>query len=96
MSNDHHTPRDGDGDEGVEVVDELTIVNEFGLARVRKLRTRNGERLEIHSPRFGHTLRLDALALEGLSWQSPDTISQYLVNPIGPEDDDEHGADGPA
>jgi hypothetical protein len=74
-----------DGDEGVEIVDEISIINEFGLARIRKLRTRNGERLEIYSPRFGHALRLDALELEGLSWQSHETISQYLINPIGPE-----------
>ncbi len=90
MATDQHV---ADEDDELEIVEELSIVNEFGLARVRKLRTRNGERLEIHSPRFGHTLRLDALALEGLSWQSHETISQYLVNPIGPEDDESHADD---
>jgi hypothetical protein len=92
MSTDQHDPHATDAhDDDFEVVEELSIINEFGAARIRKLRTRNGERLEIHSPRFGHTLRLDALELEGLSWQSQETISQYLVNPIGPED--EPGAD---
>jgi hypothetical protein len=88
MSDQQHDTNALDADEDVEVLAELSVVNEFGLARIRKLRTRNGERLEIHSPRFGHTLRLDALALEGLSWQSPETISGYLVTPIGPEQDD--------
>ena len=45
-------PTDPAGDDGVEIVEELSIVNEFGAVRIRKLRTRNGERLEIHSPRF--------------------------------------------
>ncbi len=73
-----------DADE-VRVIEELSIVNEFALARVRKVRTRNGERLEIHSPRFGYTVRLDALILEALSWQSADTLSQFLETPVGPE-----------
>jgi hypothetical protein len=72
-----------DGDAEVEV--EFTLVNEFGFVRVRKLRTRNGERLEVEAPRLGHTIRLDALAAEGLSWQSPETISSWLETPFGPE-----------
>jgi hypothetical protein len=74
------------GDEGIETVEEFAIVNEFALARVRKIRTRNGERLEIHSPRFGHTIRLDALTLEALSWQTEDVTSQFLAEPVGPEE----------
>jgi hypothetical protein len=74
-----------DDADDVLVIDELSIVNEFALARVRKVRTRNGERLEIHSPRFGYTVRLDALILEALSWQSADTLSRFLETPVGPE-----------
>nr|WP_073358365.1 hypothetical protein [Rhodococcus jostii] len=54
--------------------------------RVRKILTRNGQRLEITSLRLDHRIRLDALALEGLSWQNEDTISAYLDQPFGPED----------
>jgi hypothetical protein len=76
-------------EDGAEVVEELSIVNEFAVAWVRKVRTRNGERLEIHSPRFGYTLRLDAVALEALSWQTPEATSKMLTHPLGPEEDDE-------
>jgi hypothetical protein len=76
------------GEQSAEVELEFTLVNEFAGVRVRKLRTRNGERLEIHSIRLGHTITLDALALEGLSWQDPETISKYFETPFGP--DEEH------
>jgi hypothetical protein len=64
---------------------ELTIVNEFTAVRVRKVATRNGERLEISSLRFDGSIRLDALALEGLSWQDPEVIGSFLEQPYGPE-----------
>ncbi|PBC47044.1 dihydrodiol dehydrogenase [Rhodococcus sp. ACS1] len=53
---------------------------------MRKILTRNGQRLEITSLRLDHHIRLDALALEGLSWQNEETISAYLDQPFGPED----------
>lgn len=68
----------------LEVLAEFHVVNEFSAVRIRKVRTRAGERLEVHAPRPGHTIRLDALALEGLSWQPPETISQWLEQPFGP------------
>jgi hypothetical protein len=71
-------------DESLEILEEFHVVNEFSAVRIRKIRTRAGERLEIHAPRPGHTIRLDALALEGLSWQPPETISQWLEHPFGP------------
>ena len=64
---------------------ELTIVNEFTAVRVRKIATRNGERLEVKSLRFDGSIRLDALALEGLSWQDAEVISGFLEQPFGPE-----------
>lgn len=88
MSAQHDHGRGGeapDDADDIRVIEELSIVNEFALARVRKVRTRNGERLEIHSPRFGYTVRLDALILEALSWQSADTLSKFLETPVGPE-----------
>lgn len=70
-------------DGGVPAGCTFTIVNEFSAVVVRKVLTRNGERLEIRSPRF--QIQLDAVALEAISWQSPETISTYLETPFGPE-----------
>ena len=63
----------------------ISIVNEFGAVWVRKVYTRNGERLEINAPNLGYSIRLDALQLEALSWQSPETLSKLLETPFGPE-----------
>lgn len=60
------------------------IANEFAEVRVRRVETRNGVRLEIHSPRLGRHVRLDALELESLTWQSPETFSAFLEQPYGP------------
>jgi hypothetical protein len=73
-------PRQASDDEAT-----IEIANEFSLVRVRKVRTRNGERLEIHAPRVGHTIHLDAMQLESLSWQDPETFSELLSTPFGPE-----------
>ena len=64
---------------------DLEITNEFTTARVRKVWTRNGERLEVHSPRLGSTVLLDPLELESLTWQTPETFSRLLEDPYGPE-----------
>lgn len=63
---------------------DIEITNEFAVVRVRKVWTRNGERLEITSPRLGHAIRLDALALESLTWQTMDTFTRFLETPFGP------------
>jgi len=78
-------PDDDTVDPDVEVELEFSIINEFASVKVRKLRTRNGERLEIDAPRVGHSIRFDALGLEGLSWQSEETVSGWLETPFGPE-----------
>lgn len=65
-----------------EVID---IDNEFAAVRVRKVLTRNGERLEIAARRLGHQIRLDALELESLTWQSHDLFSKLLESPFGGE-----------
>jgi hypothetical protein len=62
----------------------LIIGNEFTTIKVRKSQTRNGERLEIFSPRLGHSIRLDPLALESLTWQDQSTFSRLLETPFGP------------
>lgn len=70
----------------VEVVgDPIIIANEFAEVEVRKVRTRNGVRLEIYSPKLGYRIRLDALELEALSWQPVETFSKFLETPWGPK-----------
>lgn len=64
----------------------IQIANEFTTARVRKVLTRNGERLEVHSPKLGTTILLDPLELESLTWQTTETFSRMLEDPYGPED----------
>jgi hypothetical protein len=63
----------------------IEIANEFAQVRVSKVWTRNGERLEIESPKLGYRVRLDPLELESLSWQTPETFSRLLRTPFGPE-----------
>ena len=66
--------------ESDDVVDsQIQIGNEFALVRIRKILTRNGERLEIEAPKLGHTIRLDAVALEALTWQEPEVFSRLLA-----------------
>jgi hypothetical protein len=64
----------------------VQIANEFTTARVRKVWTRNGERLEIQSAKLGTTIRLDPLELESLTWQDTETFSALLNDPYGPEE----------
>jgi hypothetical protein len=63
----------------------IEIANEFALARVRKVRTRNGERLEISAPKQESKILLDPLELESLTWQTPETFAEFLTEPFGPE-----------
>ncbi len=65
----------------------LTISNEFTTVQVREVRTRNGQRIEIRSPRLGLSIRLDPLQLESLTWQDASTFSELLRTPYGPEED---------
>lgn len=67
-----------------DVALEFDITNEFAQVRLRKVLTRNGARLELFSPRLGYSIRLDALALESLTWQTMDTFSRFLESPLGP------------
>ncbi len=64
---------------------EFELTNEFASVRVRRVHTRNGVRLEISSPRLGRSVLLDPLALESLTWQPPETFSELLRHPFGPE-----------
>ena len=61
----------------------VTITNEFASVEIREVVTGNGTRLEICSPRLGTSVRLDALALESLTWQEPQVFSRFLETPLG-------------
>jgi hypothetical protein len=50
------------------------IANEFAYVHVRKVHTRNGERLEIESPRRGRLIRLDPLELEAIACQDDESF----------------------
>ncbi len=66
---------------------EFELANEFAAVRIRKRRTRNGERLEIEAPRLGRRISLCPLELESLTWQTPETFSAFLATPYGPEEE---------
>lgn len=63
----------------------IEISNEFADVLIRKVQTRNGERLEISAPRRGFRCMLDAVELESLTWQTVETFSGFLRASIGPE-----------
>jgi hypothetical protein len=62
----------------------LVVVNEFADVRIRRVHTRNGQRLEITSPRRGTTVLLDAVELDCLTWQPPETFSDLLARRPAP------------
>jgi hypothetical protein len=61
--------------------DYTEISNDSAIALVRKVRTRNGVRLEIYSPENDRQVYLDPLLIESLSWQTPETFSNTLEAP---------------
>lgn len=61
----------------------IVIANEFADVVVRKVRTRNGIRLDIWSPKRGSRVQLDAVALDCLSFQEPELITQLLARNPG-------------
>jgi hypothetical protein len=70
----------------------IQISNEFANINVRKVYTRNGARLEIDAPRRGYRILLDAVELESLTWQTPETFSGFLRASVGRdvEEDESH------
>ena len=73
-------------DEAVELEPVLEITNEFASVLVRRVKTRNGVRLRISSPRTESSIDLDALSLESLTWQRAETFSKLLSRPFKPAD----------
>lgn len=60
---------------------EIVIANEFSEIRIAKVRTRNGSRLLIESPKTGQWVALCPLELEALTWQSTETFSAMVGKP---------------
>lgn len=61
----------------------IVVSNEFADVVVTLVRSRNGVRLDIWSPRRGSRIQLDAVALDCLSYQSPEIITQMLAEKPG-------------
>jgi hypothetical protein len=64
--------------------DWMEVGNEFATVRVRRVRTRNGARLEIRSPKRDRSVFLDATLLDGLTWQTGESLSLLLETPLEP------------
>jgi hypothetical protein len=69
----------------------LTISNEFAEVVVRKMMTRNGERLLIEVPRSGSSIALCPVELEALTWQTPEVFSAMIARPGEPLTEEEEG-----
>jgi hypothetical protein len=80
-------PGDPDGHEPT-----IVVSNEFAAVTVRKVATRNGERLEIRSMGHDQAIKLDALALEALTWSTPLEVGKGLETPHGPDPSQPHAA----
>lgn len=65
--------------------EEIVIANEFAAVAVRRITTRNGERLQIRSIERGRLIQLDAIALEALTWSSVLEVGRGLETPFGPD-----------
>lgn len=56
----------------------FVLSDERATVELRRADTRNGMRLEINPPRLRRSIRLDPVALESLTWQTPETLSAFL------------------
>ncbi len=73
---------DGDG--------PFVVANEFTAVQVRKVRTRNGERLELVNRRTGARTVLDAMQLEVITLQRPQVFSSLLARTLAEQKASEH------
>ncbi|WAP54761.1 hypothetical protein [Streptomyces sp. S465] len=74
------------GDGIVRVGESFGIGNEFTGVQVRKVWTRQGERLELHVPRRGYRILLDAMQLEIIAAQDPERFSELFAVSFGADD----------
>jgi hypothetical protein len=64
--------------------DWVEIGNEFATVLTRRVRTRNGNRLQIRSPRRELSVFLAATLLDALTWQTAESMSLLLETPLEP------------
>jgi hypothetical protein len=63
------------------------IGNEFTGVQIRKVRTRNGERLELHVPTRHYRSLLDAMQLEIIAAQDPAAFTRLFQRQLGSDED---------
>lgn len=72
---------------GVEMDEEdIELSNEFATVKIRPVRTRHGQRLEIRSPELERKIHLSSIELESLTWQDHDVFTEFLETPYGQEE----------
>lgn len=80
---------------GVVGVEEWQgIGNEFTGVLFRKVRTNNGERLQLFVPRRGHSVVLDPMQLEIVAAQKPEFFSQLHARELGAGSSHEDSTNG--
>lgn len=67
----------------VEAQEWISVANEFTGVTVRKVLTRNGERLELHVPKTGRRVLLDAMQLEIIAAQDPERFTDLFRTQLG-------------
>lgn len=78
---------DPDALEGVvETAEWFGIGNEFTGVQVRKVWTRNGERLQLWVPGRNYTILLDAMQLEIIAAQDATEFSTLFAHKLGADD----------
>ena len=87
------TPSDATAaDPTVEPVGEpIGIANEFTGVVIRKVLTRNGERLEVVTPKSGYRVLLDAMQLEIISTLTPEAFTELIARRLGSHEDPDAG-----
>lgn len=74
----------GSAHEGIQRTGEwFGIGNEFTGVQVRKVWTRNGERLEVLVPTKNRSILLDAMQLEIIAAQEPEQFSWLFERQLG-------------
>lgn len=76
----------GSADGIVEAGDWIGIGNEFTGAQVRKVFTRNGERLQVHVPAKNYDVLLDAMQLEIIAAQDPEQFTWLFQRNLGSDE----------
>ena len=71
----------------IETGEWFGIGNEFTGVQIRKVRTRNGERLELHVPTRRYRTLLDAMQLEIIAAQDPAAFTTLFQRQLGSDED---------